>query len=1053
VVGGLVGALYEDSRIINSFWDIEKTGIANAYGFFSYNSTCYTCDATPLTTAQSQQQSSYAGWDFIDTWVMPTDGGTPILRVFLTSDNVNPGTGNRLVMISDAATSGLSSFTFNNSGQIIYIGSTDAININIDDLKNAIATVPSDKYMVTSTGGITLADSIQLGNTFTYNFTLRAAGNIALNGGIDLARGNLDLVSTAGSITVNGNIIVDGNITLQADQGAITINNANGKTANLQGHNVALRASQLSIDHAAIVGKAAISLDADTGIIGGGASLQSELGTISVGITENLEIAEGAKASPRFSADTVRFHGGGVITMYPYAIKTRTLEYGDDTRLEGAGSEKKNAPHIFGLANSWFTKTEDSIKYADMDLGQWPHKTLLLESANGRIWPNLLRTMSSAGLEALRLRQKGIEVSKEDVYAYVDTIDDAMLNSVVFANLIESHFAEQQRAAMVKALVKTGDDGFISPEYASLVLPYARYAANDLANIPQNAVLLKNVSYSSGFQGMAYYDPTLDGGTIVITYAGSNEPKDFFGPDAGIALNIPVSQQWRQALQFYQEVLGDPRVSHGDLLMAKIVITGHSLGGGLAQVVGAITGNQTYAFNSSEVPSALLGEFPTLQNTLVAAMENILSLGVNLLAYAAAWYVGNVPAQVPADNIHIIRTDNDPVSGGAALVPGAIHATNDIVNIDGGGIASHRMYHVINGLMLAMTPGQNTPPEGSGTGQNTPPEGTGTGQSKPPAKQTPSASDIKTLNKAIRELEADYPAMAKEIAKSYTSNRTWLGKYKVSADTYYTDLNYYNTLKATSSANENLRGDIKDILAGITIQYKDPNQIQRDILYSELKGAFDHIADAASLLDLVDKSLVEIGASLQVGQFVDATMINTAVNKIANVAGEGVKKAAEELLLSALTGGPLTKGMIEVIKTVCYETTATIISSCISDLCGGLTIAMQPSLRATYNAFDSDIRRIVSNDTKFSAYANFQKTDGSPNIEGLKGAPLSLIEAFIREVVFTEGAQIDFSNNAEYHGLTVNHSTPDVLLAWFAHDMMDAWQEANKEQMENVLFR
>jgi hypothetical protein len=88
-IGGLVGDnLVSDSKLENSFWDIEKTGIVNACG-----ENEGTCNATPLTTAQSKQQSSYVGWDFVNTWIMPEGGGTPILRAFHPVSKTNPGTG------------------------------------------------------------------------------------------------------------------------------------------------------------------------------------------------------------------------------------------------------------------------------------------------------------------------------------------------------------------------------------------------------------------------------------------------------------------------------------------------------------------------------------------------------------------------------------------------------------------------------------------------------------------------------------------------------------------------------------------------------------------------------------------------------------------------------------------------------------------------------------------------------------------------------------------------------------------------------------------------
>lgn len=64
--------------------------------------------------------------------------------------------------------------------------------------------------------------------------------------------------------------------------------------------------------------------------------------------------------------------------------------------------------------------------------------------------------------------------------------------------------------------------------------------------------------------------------------------------DAAIGIGT-VSDQFKDAFQFAQSVMSrHPGV--------KITVAGHSLGGGLAQAVGATLGLETFAFNSSPVP-------------------------------------------------------------------------------------------------------------------------------------------------------------------------------------------------------------------------------------------------------------------------------------------------------------------------------------------------------------------------------------------------------------------------------------------------------------------
>ncbi|WP_292993679.1 lipase [Nitrosomonas sp.] len=64
--------------------------------------------------------------------------------------------------------------------------------------------------------------------------------------------------------------------------------------------------------------------------------------------------------------------------------------------------------------------------------------------------------------------------------------------------------------------------------------------------------------------------------------------------DAAIGIGT-VSDQFKDAFRFAQGVVSRyPGI--------KITVTGHSLGGGLAQAIGAVLGLETFAFNSSPVP-------------------------------------------------------------------------------------------------------------------------------------------------------------------------------------------------------------------------------------------------------------------------------------------------------------------------------------------------------------------------------------------------------------------------------------------------------------------
>ena len=103
-------------------------------------------------------------------------------------------------------------------------------------------------------------------------------------------------------------------------------------------------------------------------------------------------------------------------------------------------------------------------------------------------------------------------------------------------------------------------------------------------------------SYASGFDGVAYgLDSNNDGiyEEIVITYAGSQELiQDWIINDGQIAIGVTPAQS-TDALAFYAMVVG--QYGSDDI---NISITGHSLGGALAQIVQSYFGNYTVTFNA-----------------------------------------------------------------------------------------------------------------------------------------------------------------------------------------------------------------------------------------------------------------------------------------------------------------------------------------------------------------------------------------------------------------------------------------------------------------------
>ena len=138
-------------------------------------------------------------------------------------------------------------------------------------------------------------------------------------------------------------------------------------------------------------------------------------------------------------------------------------------------------------------------------------------------------------------------------------------------------------------------------------IPYAKLAdaIYDFDNVAVDAwQLIESNGKSSGMDAGVYKNR--DTNELALVFRGTEtcdfpcsfkELEDVASDaiaDAAIGIGT-VSDQFKDAFRFAQGVVSRyPGI--------KIAVTGHSLGGGLAQAIGAVLGLETFAFNSSPVP-------------------------------------------------------------------------------------------------------------------------------------------------------------------------------------------------------------------------------------------------------------------------------------------------------------------------------------------------------------------------------------------------------------------------------------------------------------------
>ncbi|GHU29223.1 hypothetical protein AGMMS50256_13680 [Betaproteobacteria bacterium] len=221
--------------------------------------------------------------------------------------------------------------------------------------------------------------------------------------------------------------------------------------------------------------------------------------------------------------------------------------------------------------------------------------------------------------------------------------------------IVTSH--DQKRKDMINTPYLLSDSDLlarspkITEDYAYEVLGFALFSLTaysdssyvDRFSDPLTSERLSTKTFGieeRNFTAETYYIENDNGVDIIVIGFGGTELEQIGDiiEDINLALNSRNYTQFTEALRYYEAVLNDliisERVRNGE---AKVIVAGHSLGGALAQFIGAVKGVETYAFNPAPVP-------------------------VDLLTIDAG-SLGNF------DNIHIVRSAGDLLTTVASYTP------------------------------------------------------------------------------------------------------------------------------------------------------------------------------------------------------------------------------------------------------------------------------------------------------------------------------------------------------------------------------------------------
>lgn len=157
-------------------------------------------------------------------------------------------------------------------------------------------------------------------------------------------------------------------------------------------------------------------------------------------------------------------------------------------------------------------------------------------------------------------------------------------------------------------------------------VPYAQLAdaIYDFDNVTVDSWdLIKSIGTNTGMDGGVFRNR--DTQELVVAFRGTdtcdfpcsvkqlNDLRLDVTADTAIGIGT-VSDQFKDAFSFAQDIVN---LNPG----SKITVTGHSLGGGLAQAVGAVLGLETYAFNPSPVPDHFFDTY-----TITLTTEQLMDL-------------------------------------------------------------------------------------------------------------------------------------------------------------------------------------------------------------------------------------------------------------------------------------------------------------------------------------------------------------------------------------------------------------------------------------------
>ena len=217
-----------------------------------------------------------------------------------------------------------------------------------------------------------------------------------------------------------------------------------------------------------------------------------------------------------------------------------------------------------------------------------------------------------------------------------------------------------------------------NPENSQNFNRYSYCLNNPLKYVADHIDRCNNID-GTGFHAEMYYNEVTD--TYVISIEGSKDSDDWVFNNARNAVNADVPQ-YILAKQIGDVINSIPQSEREKL---NLEIVGHSLGGGVASVIGLTTGLETKTFNASRVPNNFLEENGLLEKVTNNDVQNITAY------HTSNDILTNIQQSMGSPAIGISRD-----IGSTGGVTETVIRGSGVVGTAADGIAGHKMSSVVN---------------------------------------------------------------------------------------------------------------------------------------------------------------------------------------------------------------------------------------------------------------------------------------------------------------------------------------------------------------------